>query len=82
MVTEVAQGVLAGRGADVAGAAETAVASVRAAARDELLAPKTETAAPAVASGHMDVHLIDEHQLSVSGVGFWALGFGLGPSWL
>jgi hypothetical protein len=61
MVTEVDECVLARRDDDVDGTAETAVASVRTAARDELLAPKTETAAPAVAGGHMDVHLIDEH---------------------
>jgi hypothetical protein len=61
MVTEVDQRVLAGRDDDVDGTAEATVASVRTAARDELLAPKTKTAAPAVASGHMDVHLIDEH---------------------
>ena len=51
-----------GSGDDVDGAAEAAVAAVGTAARDELLAPETQTAAAAVAGGDMDVHLIDEHQ--------------------
>ena len=53
---------LRGSGDDVDGAAEAAVAAVGTAARDELLAPETETAAAAVAGGDMDVDLVDEHQ--------------------
>jgi hypothetical protein len=62
---EVDQRIFSRSGDDVDGTAKAAVASVRTAARDELLPPETQTAATAVAGGDMDVHLIDEHLGSV-----------------
>ena len=59
---EIDEGVLPAGGHDGDRPAVAAIAAVGTAAWDELLAAKTETAAPAVAGGHMDVHLIDEHQ--------------------
>ena len=47
----------------VHGAAATAVASVGAAAGDELLTAKAHAAAPAVTRRHLDVDLVDEHSL-------------------
>ncbi len=65
---EVDERVLGGGRDDVDGAAVAAVAAVGTAARDELLAAEAEAAAPAVAGGDVDVHLVDEHPLSVYGL--------------
>jgi hypothetical protein len=74
VVSEVDERVLAGSRDDVDRPAEAAVASVRPAARNELLAPETQTATPAVAGRDVDVHFVDEHQGSVYGSGVPAPG--------
>ena len=58
---EVDERVLRGSGDDVDRAAVAAVAAVRAAARDELLAAEAQAAAAAVAGGDVDVDFVDEH---------------------
>ena len=44
--------------------AGAAVAAVRAAARDELLAAEAHRATAAVARGDVDVYFVDEHRIS------------------
>jgi hypothetical protein len=59
---EIDQRVLRGSRDDIDGTAGAAIAAVRPAARDELLATETETPIPAVAGSDVDVHLVDEHR--------------------
>ncbi len=69
VVAEVDERVLGGDGGDVDRATVAAVAAVRSAARDVLLAPETEAAVAAGTGGHVDVDFVDEHiRIQESGV--------------
>ena len=61
MKAEVDEGVVVWGGDDVDRAAVTAVAAVGPAARDELLAAKRQTAAPAVPRYDVNVDFVYEH---------------------
>ena len=61
MKAEVDERVLGGCGDDEDGAAAAAVAAVRTAARDELLAPEAQAAIAAGACLNVDVDFVDEH---------------------
>ena len=62
VVAEVDQGVLGGNGDDVDRATSSAITTVRAAARDELLAAKTQTAVATRSGDDVDVDFVDEHR--------------------
>src|SRR5690606_14942015 len=78
LVAEVHEGVevLVGQQPDVAALA--AVAAVRAAEGDELLAPETDAAVPAVAGDDGDFGFVDEFHKG--GNGEWGMGTRLGRS--
>ena len=62
--TEIEEGVEVGVGDEVDRAAGSAVAAVRPAARDELLAPEAHRAAAAVAGGDVDFYFVYKHAWS------------------
>jgi hypothetical protein len=77
MKPEINEGVLAGSRDDEDRAAAAAVAAIRPAARDVLLATEAQASLATIPGGNVNVDLVDEHEISIrlaAGCGLQATG--------